>query len=62
VEGKTLYQNVIRQNTFVFSGCLLTYLVMKELKKNNGKMKWGMFYFHRFWRYGIEQTNREIPL
>ena len=33
-----------------FSGCLLTYLVMKELKRNNGRLKWGMFYFHRFWR------------
>jgi len=33
-----------------FSGTLLTYLVMKELKKKGGKLNWGMFYFHRFWR------------
>ncbi|XP_052092463.1 nose resistant to fluoxetine protein 6-like [Mytilus californianus] len=35
---------------FTLSGCLLTYLVMKELKKKNGRLNWGMFYFHRFWR------------
>ncbi|CAC5402097.1 unnamed protein product [Mytilus coruscus] len=36
---------------FVLSGTLLVYIVMKELKKNGGKLNWGMFYFHRFWSY-----------
>ncbi|XP_076093698.1 nose resistant to fluoxetine protein 6-like [Mytilus galloprovincialis] len=35
---------------FVLSGLLLTYLVMKEMAKKRGKLNWGMFYFHRFWR------------
>ncbi|VDI72520.1 Hypothetical predicted protein [Mytilus galloprovincialis] len=35
---------------FTLSGLLLTYLVMKELDKNKGRLKWFMFYFHRFWR------------
>ncbi|XP_052092431.1 nose resistant to fluoxetine protein 6-like [Mytilus californianus] len=35
---------------FALSGLLLTYLMMKELKTNNGKLNWPMFYFHRFWR------------
>ncbi|XP_076090041.1 nose resistant to fluoxetine protein 6-like [Mytilus galloprovincialis] len=35
---------------FTLSGLLLTYLVMKNLKKTEGKINWGMFYFHRFWR------------
>ncbi|XP_060069296.1 nose resistant to fluoxetine protein 6-like, partial [Ylistrum balloti] len=35
---------------FTMSGLLLAYLFMKEMKKNNGKMNWPMFYFHRFWR------------
>ncbi|XP_052090838.1 nose resistant to fluoxetine protein 6-like [Mytilus californianus] len=35
---------------FVLSGTLLVYIVMKELKKKGGKLNWGMFYFHRFWR------------
>ncbi|XP_033732240.1 nose resistant to fluoxetine protein 6-like [Pecten maximus] len=35
---------------FTISGLLLSYLVLKEMKKKNGKLNWGMFYFHRFWR------------
>ncbi|XP_076091676.1 nose resistant to fluoxetine protein 6-like [Mytilus galloprovincialis] len=35
---------------FSLSGCLLTYLVLKQLKKQKGKLNWFMFYFHRFWR------------
>ena len=35
-----------------FSGLLVAYLTLKEIKKRGGvkKMNWGMFYFHRFWR------------
>ncbi|XP_052091571.1 nose resistant to fluoxetine protein 6-like isoform X2 [Mytilus californianus] len=35
---------------FTLSGLLLTYLIMKELKRKDGKINWFMFYFHRFWR------------
>ncbi|KAL5011558.1 hypothetical protein ScPMuIL_010109 [Solemya velum] len=35
---------------FTISGLLLSYLVLKEMKQNNGKLNWFMFYFHRFWR------------
>lgn len=35
---------------FTISGLLLSYLVLKEMKKKEGKLNWGMFYFHRFWR------------
>ena len=37
----------------VFSGLLVSYLTLKELKKRGGirKFPWGMYYFHRFWRY-----------
>ena len=32
------------------SGLLVTYLTLKELTKNNGKMNWVLFYVHRYWR------------
>nr|XP_034303621.1 nose resistant to fluoxetine protein 6-like isoform X2 [Crassostrea gigas] len=35
---------------FAISGFLLAYLTLKEMDKRNGKLKWAMFYFHRFWR------------
>ncbi|XP_060075442.1 nose resistant to fluoxetine protein 6-like [Ylistrum balloti] len=35
---------------FALSGLLLSYLTLREMKKNNGKINWAMFYFHRFWR------------
>ncbi|XP_041358213.1 nose resistant to fluoxetine protein 6-like isoform X2 [Gigantopelta aegis] len=35
---------------FAFSGLLVTYLILKEMKKNRGRINWFMFYFHRFWR------------
>lgn len=35
---------------FALSGLLVSYLALKEMKKNNGRLNWGMFYFHRFWR------------
>ena len=33
-----------------YSGLLLSYLTLKALKKGDGKLKWGLFYFHRFYR------------
>ncbi|XP_071119326.1 nose resistant to fluoxetine protein 6-like [Haliotis cracherodii] len=35
---------------FTLSGLLVSYLVLKELSRNNGKINWLMFFFHRFWR------------
>ncbi|KAL5012135.1 hypothetical protein ScPMuIL_010686 [Solemya velum] len=35
---------------FLLSGLLMSYLILKEMKKNSGKINWPMFYFHRFWR------------
>ncbi|KAJ8021719.1 Nose resistant to fluoxetine protein 6 [Holothuria leucospilota] len=35
---------------FVLSGLLVTYLTLKELKANKGKLNWFLYYFHRFWR------------
>ncbi|OWF42953.1 nose resistant to fluoxetine protein 6-like [Mizuhopecten yessoensis] len=35
---------------FALSGLLLSYLTLREMQKNNGKINWAMFYFHRFWR------------
>ncbi|KAL5017394.1 hypothetical protein ScPMuIL_006983 [Solemya velum] len=34
----------------LLSGLLVTYVCLKKLKQKNGKLNWGMFYFHRFWR------------
>ncbi|OWF53651.1 nose resistant to fluoxetine protein 6-like [Mizuhopecten yessoensis] len=35
---------------FALSGLLVSYLFMREMEKTKGKMNWGLFYFHRFWR------------
>ncbi|XP_021359994.1 nose resistant to fluoxetine protein 6-like [Mizuhopecten yessoensis] len=35
---------------FTLSGLLVSYLFMKEMKKEKGRINWFMFYFHRFWR------------
>ncbi|KAK3087369.1 hypothetical protein FSP39_005125 [Pinctada imbricata] len=37
---------------FAISGLLVSYLLLKEMKKLGGPLKtnWFMFYFHRFWR------------
>ncbi|XP_053380236.1 nose resistant to fluoxetine protein 6-like [Mercenaria mercenaria] len=37
---------------FVLSGLLVSYLSLREMKKSGGarRFKWGIFYFHRFWR------------
>lgn len=38
-------------DTFFFmSGVLVMYLCMKDISEKNGRTRWGMFYFHRFWR------------
>lgn len=38
-----------------FSGLLVSYLLLKELRRNEGNIKWlqfiPKFYFHRYWRY-----------
>ena len=35
---------------FVMSGFLMAFLMLKSLAKEEGKMKWGLIYFHRWWR------------
>ncbi|KAK6195849.1 hypothetical protein SNE40_001192 [Patella caerulea] len=35
---------------FTLSGLLVAYVVLTEMKRNNGTINWFMFYFHRFWR------------
>ncbi|XP_041453975.1 nose resistant to fluoxetine protein 6-like [Lytechinus variegatus] len=35
---------------FFMSGLLLTYITLKKMSKTNGKIPWGLFYFHRYWR------------
>uniref|UniRef100_A0A2C9M3A4 Nose resistant-to-fluoxetine protein N-terminal domain-containing protein n=1 Tax=Biomphalaria glabrata TaxID=6526 RepID=A0A2C9M3A4_BIOGL len=35
---------------FTLSGLLVAYLTTKEISKKGWKIKWGLFYFHRFWR------------
>ncbi|XP_069123540.1 nose resistant to fluoxetine protein 6-like [Argopecten irradians] len=35
---------------FALSGLLVSYLFMKEMKREKGRINWFMFYFHRFWR------------
>ncbi|XP_060080527.1 O-acyltransferase like protein-like [Ylistrum balloti] len=35
---------------FTLSGLLVSYLFMKEMKRERGRINWFMFYFHRFWR------------
>ena len=38
-------------DTFFFiSGLLVTYLCLSNLVAKDGKINWGLFYFHRFWR------------
>ena len=57
VSGKRCVHNdfasVFELFTFhLFSGALVCYLLLKELKNNNGprNINWVKFYFHRFWR------------
>ena len=35
---------------FWMSGLLMAFLFIKELNARNGKVNWGLVYFHRFWR------------
>ncbi|XP_021367674.1 nose resistant to fluoxetine protein 6-like isoform X2 [Mizuhopecten yessoensis] len=35
---------------FTLSGLLLSYVFMKEMKRQDGKINWFMYYLHRFWR------------
>jgi peptidoglycan/LPS O-acetylase OafA/YrhL len=35
---------------FYLSGFLVAYMVLKEMKAKHGRMPWGLFYFHRYWR------------
>jgi peptidoglycan/LPS O-acetylase OafA/YrhL len=35
---------------FWMGGLLMAYLFVKELEAKNGRVKWGLVYFHRFWR------------
>ena len=35
---------------FLLSGCLLTYLTLKELDKTKGRLNWIMYYIHRYIR------------
>ncbi|XP_055338678.1 nose resistant to fluoxetine protein 6-like [Paramacrobiotus metropolitanus] len=35
---------------FLLSGLLITYVLVRELTKNNGKLNWIVVYFHRWWR------------
>ncbi|XP_067662096.1 nose resistant to fluoxetine protein 6-like [Haliotis asinina] len=35
---------------FTLSGLLVTFLVLKEMRRSGGRVNWFMFYFHRFWR------------
>ena len=46
------HQTALLKNCFVFSGLLVAYLSLQEMRRVGGakKFKWGLFYFHRFWR------------
>ncbi|XP_064616438.1 nose resistant to fluoxetine protein 6-like isoform X2 [Liolophura sinensis] len=35
---------------FFLSGLLVAYISFKEMNKNEGRINWALFYFHRFWR------------
>ncbi len=35
----------------MISGCLLTYLLLKELDKTRGRVNFAMLYIHRYLRY-----------
>ncbi|XP_070533929.1 nose resistant to fluoxetine protein 6-like [Ptychodera flava] len=35
---------------FLLSGCLVSYLTLKQLHKTKGRLNWLLFYFHRWWR------------
>lgn len=35
---------------FFFSGLLVTFLTLKQMRKTEGKIRWVWFYLHRYWR------------
>eukprot|EP01113_Clastostelium_recurvatum_P020526 TRINITY_DN242_c0_g1_i2.p1 TRINITY_DN242_c0_g1~~TRINITY_DN242_c0_g1_i2.p1 ORF type:complete len:679 (-),score=198.27 TRINITY_DN242_c0_g1_i2:79-1908(-) len=35
---------------FYISGFLVMFMLLKELNQKKGKLPWGLFYFHRYWR------------
>jgi peptidoglycan/LPS O-acetylase OafA/YrhL len=35
---------------FWLGGLLMAFLFVKEMQAKNGRVKWGLVYFHRFWR------------
>ncbi|XP_076316444.1 nose resistant to fluoxetine protein 6-like isoform X2 [Tachypleus tridentatus] len=46
-----LVNGTLSVDTFFFlSGFLVTFLTLKKLKKSEGKLHLGLFYFHRYWR------------
>ena len=46
--------------TLYFSGLLVCYFSLNELKSKDGRMNWGLFYFHRFWRYVLTVESFQI--
>ncbi|XP_077989869.1 nose resistant to fluoxetine protein 6-like [Glandiceps talaboti] len=46
-----VYAGVYAVDTFfLLSACLVSYLTLKQIYKNKGKLNWALFYFHRWWR------------
>ncbi|GAU88231.1 hypothetical protein RvY_00971 [Ramazzottius varieornatus] len=35
---------------FLLSGLLISYVLLRDLQKNNGRLNWALVYFHRWWR------------
>ncbi|XP_055898311.1 nose resistant to fluoxetine protein 6-like isoform X3 [Biomphalaria glabrata] len=35
---------------YIYSGLLVSYLTLKEMSIKGWRLKWGLYYFHRFWR------------
>lgn len=35
---------------FLLSGLLISYVLLRDLSKNNGRLNWALVYFHRWWR------------
>jgi len=46
-----VYGGLYAVDTFFWmSGFLMGYLMVSEMVKRGGRMKWGLVYFHRYWR------------
>ena len=55
LEKRFLFQFVVNGTFsvdvfFVLSGFLMTFLIFKTLTKDDGRLRWGLVYFHRLWR------------